>query len=236
MTHRVLNVGGGHKSIPLPSHYAGWEHLLLDIDPKSEADVICDARQMDVLMQAGRYDAIFCSHNLEHFHRHDIPKVLAGMRHVLREDGFAEIRVPDILALIQRLAARGEDLDSVMYVSPAGPIKALDMLYGLGSYIEASGTDFMCHKTGFILRTLGNTLAANGFPHVFLSQSGPAMELRAYAFKNKPSEDHMRFLKLSYAGSGGPVDNAGSGLLTAQPEAAPAGHPGVLAKRFLETV
>jgi hypothetical protein len=31
---RVLNVGGNSKLIPIPSHYAGWEHLLPDIDPR----------------------------------------------------------------------------------------------------------------------------------------------------------------------------------------------------------
>jgi hypothetical protein len=29
---RVLNVGGGSKVIPVPEHYGGWEHVLLDID------------------------------------------------------------------------------------------------------------------------------------------------------------------------------------------------------------
>ena len=34
---RVLNVGGGSKDIPIPSHYANWRHDLLDIDPKGQA-------------------------------------------------------------------------------------------------------------------------------------------------------------------------------------------------------
>ncbi len=32
---RVLNVGGANKTIPLPPAYQGWEHVLLDIDPRA---------------------------------------------------------------------------------------------------------------------------------------------------------------------------------------------------------
>src|SRR5438045_1858589 len=92
---RVLNVGGGSKEIPLPPHYADWEHVLLDIDPTAKPDVVCDARGLSAL-PAAEYDAIYCSHNLEHYYKHDGIKVLRGFMHVLKPNGFAEIRVPDI--------------------------------------------------------------------------------------------------------------------------------------------
>jgi hypothetical protein len=41
---KVLNVGGNNKLIALPPQYADFEHLLLDIDPKGEPDILCDAR------------------------------------------------------------------------------------------------------------------------------------------------------------------------------------------------
>ena len=63
---RLLNVGGGSKTIAIPPHYAGWEHLLLDVDTKSAPDVVCDARELASL-PAAQYDAIYCSHNLEHY-------------------------------------------------------------------------------------------------------------------------------------------------------------------------
>jgi hypothetical protein len=43
-TPKVLNVGGNTKLIPIPKHYDGWDHLLLDIDPTGKPDVLCDAR------------------------------------------------------------------------------------------------------------------------------------------------------------------------------------------------
>jgi predicted SAM-dependent methyltransferase len=106
MARKVLNVGGNSKAIALPPVYQGWENVLLDIDPKGQPDVLCDARELAGLA-GGEYDAVYCSHNLEHYHRHDVPKVLAGFRHVLKAEGFAHIRVPDMaLAFKER---PGED-------------------------------------------------------------------------------------------------------------------------------
>ena len=79
---KVLNVGGNSKKIPLPPQYAGWENIVLDIDPQGKPDVVCDARQLRQLPSA-TYDAVYCSHNLEHYYRHDVPKVLEiGRAHV----------------------------------------------------------------------------------------------------------------------------------------------------------
>jgi predicted SAM-dependent methyltransferase len=92
---KVLNVGGNSKEIPLPPQYAGFEQLLLDIDPTGSPDIVCDARNLTTL-ENGLFDAVYCSHNLEHYYRHDVPKVLGGFLHVLKEGGFAHIVVPDI--------------------------------------------------------------------------------------------------------------------------------------------
>lgn len=48
---RVLNVGGGSKAIPIPARYTGWEHVLLDIEPLPDVDVVMDAR--DLIPQTG---------------------------------------------------------------------------------------------------------------------------------------------------------------------------------------
>src|SRR4051812_19058162 len=95
-----LNVGGGNKNIPLPAYYEGWEHVLLDIDPKGKPDVVCDARQLSQL-PTSQYDAIYCSHNLEHYYHHDVAKVLAGFLHVMKDNAFAHIRVPDMGELMK---------------------------------------------------------------------------------------------------------------------------------------
>src|SRR5438270_2089285 len=102
MRRRVLNVGGGSKTTPIPPYYGDWEHVLLDVDPRGRPDIVCDARNLQFL-QGGQFDAVYCSHNLEHYHRHDGAKVLRGFHHVLKADGFAEIKVPDLESVIQRI-------------------------------------------------------------------------------------------------------------------------------------
>jgi len=192
---RVLNVGGGNKKIPIPPHYAGWSHVLLDINPALAPDVVCDARQLDTL-PGNQYDAIYCSHNLEHYYRHDTQSVLRGFLHVLKPDGFAEIRVPDLRAVMERVVRHNLELDAILYQSNAGPISVLDVIYGLASEIEESGSDFQQHKAGFTPQSLGRTLETAGFAAIFLFASPDAYECRALAFRGAPTLYHQQLLKL----------------------------------------
>ncbi len=180
---KLLNVGGSNKSIPLPPHFAEFEHLLLDIDPRGSPDICCDARQLQTIGKE-KFEAIYCSHNLEHYYRHDVPKVLAGFLHVLKDGWFVHIRVPDINELMRATIERGLDIDDVIYVSPAGPIMVLDVLYGYSVEIERSNQDFFAHKTGFTEKSLIKALLNSGFSTVY-SWSGN-LEINALAFKGIP--------------------------------------------------
>lgn len=184
---RVLNVGGNSKAIPIPPHYDGWDHLLLDIDPTGKPDIVCDARELRSL-ESSRFDAIYCSHNLEHYYKHDGDKVLAGFLHVLKDDGFAEIKVPDIGEVMRRCVVDNVDIEDTLYVSPAGPMTPRDVLYGWGAQIERSGVDFFAHKTGFTSKSLTQVLEAAGFASVYMLENKPACELAALAFKASPNE------------------------------------------------
>ncbi len=169
---RVLNVGGGSKSIPIPSHYLDWEHVLLDIDPRENPDLVCDARELTTLA-ADQFDAIYCSHNLEHYGQHECPRVLRGFLHLLRDNGFAEIRVPDLGALMRHVVKTGMDIEDVLYTSPVGPITPRDVLYGYGAEIERSGQDFYAHKTGFTEKSLLRMLEQAGFEETMLIGEPP---------------------------------------------------------------
>jgi SAM-dependent methyltransferase len=190
---KVLNVGGNNKAIPLPPHYAGFEHLLLDIDPTGSPDIVCDARELSSL-QAGQFDAVYCAHNLEHYFRHDVPKVLAGFLHVLKDGGFAHIRVPDMAEVMRASVERGLDLEDVLYQSEAGPIKVLDVIYGHADQIERSGVDFYAHKTGFTKKSLLAALHDAGFAKAF-SKLGN-LEIDALAFKGTPDQATRSLLGL----------------------------------------
>lgn len=192
---RVLNVGGNSKEIPIPPHYAGWEHVLLDIDPRGRPDVVADARELETL-PAAQFDAVFCSHNLEHYYAHEAARVLRGFAHVLKPEGFAEIRVPDIKALMRHVVETGIDVDDVVYRSAAGPITAHDMLYGWSVELEQSGRDFYAHKTGFTPKTLFRRLREAGFAVVILGSVAATFELAAFAFRLSPQPDQLALLGL----------------------------------------
>lgn len=182
-SRKVLNVGGNSKEIPLPPEYAGFDHWLLDIDPKGAPDIVCDARELATL-EGGVFDAVYCSHNLEHYYRHDVPRVLSGFQHMLKDGGFAHIRVPDINEVMRLSIERGLDIDDVLYTSPSGPIMVLDVLYGYGVQIERSGQDFYAHKTGFTQKSLLSALERAGFSRIYSSLGN--LEISAFAFKGEP--------------------------------------------------
>lgn len=190
----VLNVGGNSRAIALPPMFDGYRHLLLDIDPKGQPDLLCDARELASTPPA-QYDAVYCSHNLEHYHRHDVRKVLAGFIHVLKPDGFAYIRVPDIAAVMKAVVERDLEPDDVLYHCPSGPIQVLDVLYGWGAQIERSGVDFFAHKTGFSPKLLIKTLLEAGFGRVYSTHGD--LEVRAYAFLRTPAADVVQRLGLA---------------------------------------
>jgi hypothetical protein len=188
----VLNVGGNSKSIAIPGHYADWSHVLLDIDPRGGADVVCDARELATL-PAERFDAVYCSHNLEHYYAHEVRAVLAGFVHVLAAEGFAEIRVPDLAAVFRKVVAEGMDLEDTLYEAPAGPISVLDVIYGYRVQIEQKANPFFAHKTGFTARSLCAALAAAGFAEVWEATPFGVYEIRAVGFK-RPSTPERRTL------------------------------------------
>jgi ubiquinone/menaquinone biosynthesis C-methylase UbiE len=182
---KVLNVGGNSKEIPLPPQYIEFEHLLLDIDPRGSPDIVCDARKLSTI-DAGQFDAVYCSHNLEHYYRHDVQGVLSGFLHILKDGGFAHIRVPDIHEVMRVTIERGLDIDDILYQSPAGPIMVLDVLYGYSVEIERSGQDFFTHKTGFTQKSLLNALQKAGFSKIYSVVGN--LEINALAFKGVPDQ------------------------------------------------
>lgn len=194
----VLNVGGSSKQIPIPAHFDGWTHLLLDVDPAGSPDIVCDARELGK-MQAGQFDAVYCSHNLEHYYKHHGQAVLRGFLHVLKPDGFADIRVPDLKSVMKKVVESGMDIEDALYISEAGPISVRDVIYGWGKQIESSGVDFFAHKTGFTAQSLAATLFDTGFGQVLVDEAPEFFELRALAFKGEPSPGQRTMLGLPSA-------------------------------------
>lgn len=190
---KVLNVGGNSKLIPLPDQYKNFEHLLLDIDPTGNPDVLCDSREMHAL-NASQFDMIYCSHNLEHYYEHDVKKVLSGFMHVLKDGGGVHLIVPDMQEVMKHVVAKNLDITDVLYESALGPIRVLDVMYGYSKQIEGSGVDFFAHKTGFSVKSLFNALNSIGFKNICGASSG--FNLVFIGFKGDPSPEILNLFGL----------------------------------------
>ena len=119
------------------------------------------------------FEAIWASHNLEHLHSHEVHAALVEFKRVLKDDGFALVTSPDLESIARFLLARG--LTATAYESAAGPITALDMIFGHVKSV-AEGNSFMSHKTGFTSSSLGHAATNAGFTEARIA-SGEAFDL-----------------------------------------------------------
>jgi predicted SAM-dependent methyltransferase len=159
---RVLHVGCGPKQAgKLHSRFdpAEWQELRLDIDPAVQPDIVASMTNLSIIPSAS-FDAVWSSHNLEHLEAHEVPIALQEFRRVLNATGFLLITLPD-LQRVAELVAQDKLLETA-YVSPAGPIAPLDMIFGFRKAI-AAGNHFMAHRTGFTARSLGQAIVDAGF-------------------------------------------------------------------------
>jgi SAM-dependent methyltransferase len=171
LLHRqVLNAGSGPRTArQLHRGFKGpaWREVRIDIDPASEPDVVGSITDMAETFTDHSFDAVWCSHVLEHLFTHQVPAALSEFRRVLKPDGFALISSPDVESVAALVIEHG--LDHIAYVSLAGPITALDMLYGHAASI-ARGRSSMAHHTGFSASSLGQRLVDAGFSSALVKQ------------------------------------------------------------------
>jgi len=168
----VLHVGCGPDTPPrLPEAFfprSLWHEIRLDIDPAVQPDVVASITDM-APVASGSVDAVWSAHNLEHLFPHEVPRALAEFRRVLKPDGVAMLTLPDLQQVAELVAQ--DRLAEPAYLSPAGPITPLDMLYGHGASV-AAGNVFMSHRGGFTARTLEAALIGAGFAEVRVTRDG----------------------------------------------------------------
>jgi len=171
-----------------------WEEVRLDIDPDVKPDVVASMTDMSPVAD-GAMDGLFSSHNIEHLYPPEVPTALQEFARVLKPEGFAVITCPDIQS-VAAAVAEGRLLEP-LYVSPAGPISAIDMLYGFRPAL-AAGNLFMAHRTGFTSEVLARELRRAGFGRVLLRRRPHFYDLWAVATRAGETDERMRFLAAAH--------------------------------------
>jgi predicted O-linked N-acetylglucosamine transferase (SPINDLY family) len=167
----VLHVGCGPndwRSLPT-KFWRRWREIRLDIDPVVNPDIVASMLDMSPV-QTASIDAVFSSHNIEHLHPHEVPVALTEFRRVLKPGGLVVLICPDLQSVCALVAE--DKLEETTYVSPAGPIAPIDILYGFRTAM-ANGNLFMAHKTGFTATTMENVLRKCGFESIVVERFPP---------------------------------------------------------------
>jgi SAM-dependent methyltransferase len=216
----VLHVGCGapnkeklHKKFRTDD----WFELRCDINPATQAHIIADMKSLPMLPD-GSVDAVWNSHTIEHLYAHEVMVALKEWRRVLKDSGEILMTLPDLQSVAAHVA-EGK-LEDALYNSPAGPISALDVVYGYGEDIKR-GNVYMAHRTGFTAETLGKKLVLAGFANVAMSVKGFDLWAEATcAPAGKASPQNIRIIR----------DKEPARAVMVPTEPAPQKHPGALWK------
>jgi predicted SAM-dependent methyltransferase len=122
-----------------------WNELRYDIDEGVNPDLIGSLTDMSSV-NSSSVDAIYSSHNIEHVFPHEVSLVFKEFIRVLKPDGFLVLSCPDLQSVCNHVA--NGNLAGPLYISSAGPISAMDILFGHMKAIE-NGNVYMSHKCGF---------------------------------------------------------------------------------------
>lgn len=190
MSKQLLHVGCGALRIDAtPFAKLNYEELRVDLDPTVQPDLIGSITDLSSVPDAS-CDAIYSSHNLEHLYAYEVPKALGEFFRVLRSDGLLLITCPDLQSIAEQIAA--DKLTDPAYMSDAGPITPLDMVFGLRSELQR-GNHYMAHKCGFTASVLAGSLQEAGFAQIACRRRGANLfDLWALATKTKWADQQLR--------------------------------------------
>lgn len=198
----VLHAGCGRASREdmSPGFQAlAWRELRYDIDPSVAPDIVGSIIDMSGI-PSGSIDALYNSHVIEHLYPHEVPVALGEFHRVLKPEGFVVLGCPDLQSIAEQVAA-GRLMEPA-YQSGAGPIAAIDLLYGHRPSL-AAGNLFMAHRTGFTAASIQQHFSVAGFARTLTARWAP-YNLWAIATKKAATDEELYRLArtfLPYAGS-----------------------------------
>lgn len=190
---KFLHVGCGPKTKTSTTpgfNSSHWEEIRFDIDERVAPDIVGSITDMSSVDEES-VDALYSSHNIEHLYPHEVGSAFKEFLRVLKHDGFLFITCPDLQSVCQLVA--DDKLLEVAYTSPAGPISAIDMLYGHRPSMK-DGNLYMSHRSGFTERTLLGTARHYGFKSFVTLRREEYFDLFLLATKSEWEEERLEEL------------------------------------------
>ena len=165
-----------------------WTEIRFDIDATRNPDIVGTIVDLS-LVETESVDAVYSAYNLDHIYPHEVPIALKEFFRVLKKDGIAVIKCPDIQSVCEAI---GKDkLLDTFYQSPVGPITPIDILFGNRKAI-AKGNEFMAKKGGFTYSVLDGALHQAGFVIRYGGRIKNGRELAVVAFKSMKTELELK--------------------------------------------
>lgn len=189
----ILNVGSGKSSVKKwTSSFDDWTEIRADIADVNP-DIVTDITTL-VGVEDNSVDAIWASHVIEHCHWHEQPMIFQSFLRVLKKDGFAIIKVPDIGSIAKYIE---EDLLTPIYKLDNGEfITALDMLFGYRNQLDPKNHDHnpaMAHKMAFNVKLFGQILQHYNLQGALNTTNH---EITVIFWKGETRPEFLNFIKL----------------------------------------
>lgn len=148
----LLNLGAGEVSLEAQTNFfRGWKEIRVDI-AELNPDVVDDIRELNHI-PSNFADAVWACHVVEHIHWHDQKRMFKNIMRVLKDDGIAVIRVPDIASIADKIK---DGFDVELYRIGERVFTPMDIVYGHRDYFGDNETlnYANCHKIGFTEKSL----------------------------------------------------------------------------------
>lgn len=189
-TKVVLNIANAGSKLPPAIARLGFQEIRFGSEGDG-AQVIGDIRDLSYIPDDS-CDIVWNANSLCYLYAHEVPAVLRQIHRVLKPKGMFLALVPDMQRLGTELA-KGK-LEKVLYKSPAGPITAMDMIYGHVASLTQGRRD-MEVQSGFTAPTMANKLVRVGFGDVEIRREGFALHINARKVQAVPADKpHVRYV------------------------------------------
>ena len=192
LSKTFLHVGCGLKNKEKTTNeFANWKEIRFDIDESVKPDLLGSMTDMRNVANES-VDAIYSSHNIEHLYPHEVPLALFEFLRVLKPNGYLVLTCPDLQSVCALIAE--DKLTEPAYISPAGSIAPIDILYGHRPAMQ-QGNLYMAHRCGFTQKVLANTMQVAGFKKTATKRrQSPFFDLWVLASKIEITDEEITIM------------------------------------------